>query len=30
MVALALQHDLILVTCDAHSQEVEILKTVAW
>lgn len=28
--ALALQHDLILVTRDAHFQEVEILKTAAW
>jgi tRNA(fMet)-specific endonuclease VapC len=27
--ALALQHDLILVTCDAHFQEVESLKAVA-
>ncbi|NJM99728.1 MAG: type II toxin-antitoxin system VapC family toxin [Phormidesmis sp. RL_2_1] len=28
--ALALQHDLILVTRDAHFQEVESLKTAAW
>lgn len=28
--ALALQHDLILVTRDAHFQEVESLKAVAW
>lgn len=28
--ALALQHDLIVVTRDAHFQEVENLKTVAW
>jgi len=28
--ALALQHDLILVTRDAHFQEVEILRTVVW
>lgn len=28
--ALALQHDLILVTRDAHFQEVESLQTVAW
>lgn len=28
--AIALQHDLILVTRDAHFQEVESLQTVAW
>jgi tRNA(fMet)-specific endonuclease VapC len=28
--ALALQHDLILVTHDAHFQEVESLRTAAW
>ncbi|MEP1060167.1 hypothetical protein NDI38_17165 [Stenomitos frigidus AS-A4] len=28
--ALALQHALILVTRDAHFQEVESLKTAAW
>ena len=28
--ALALQHDLILVTRDAHCQEVENLQTIAW
>jgi tRNA(fMet)-specific endonuclease VapC len=28
--ALALQHDLTLVTRDAHFQEVESLKTAAW